>query len=105
MKLKQIKYSKCPQCKKHGLKIYKTSYKYNPVIICNCCGKKFKVNRFLSLVVLLVDAVFVGVVYRYINYNIIHIPIEISYIVGIVIWFLFQYFAPLEEYDDSNLNR
>ena len=33
------------------------------------------------------------------------IPIEISYIVGIVIWFLFQYFTPLEEYDDSNSNR
>lgn len=67
--------------------------------------KKYKVNRFLSLTVLLTDAVFVVAVIRYINDNIIHIPIEISYIVGIVIWFLFQYFAPLEEYDDSNSNR
>lgn len=97
METNKIKNSKCPHCKKYGLPFYKTSYKYNPIIICKYCGKKFKVNRALSLTALILLAIFMGVGIRIINENIFDIPMWVCYFLYVALWLAFQYFAPLEE--------
>lgn len=102
MHFKNIKYSKCPYCKKHGLPFYKTSYKYNPVITCRLCGKSFKVNRALSMTILISITVLFGVTYQMINKYWFDIPSWIIYFLCIVFWLVFQYFSPLEEHDEND---
>lgn len=97
MKFENIKYSKCPNCKKHGLPFYKTGYKYNPIVICKFCGKKLSVNRFLSMTALIVMIASLGVACQIID----DIPSWMVYLLGIAFWLVFQYFAPLEEYEEK----
>lgn len=97
MKISEIASSKCPICKKYGLPFYKTSYKYNPTITCKYCGKKFKVNRALSMITLISIAVLVVIGIRIIKENLFDIPGWVSYFMAFALWLAFQYFAPLEE--------
>lgn len=105
MKLEQIKYSKCPNCKNKGLPFFKIGSPGDPVLTCKCCGKKYKFNSAVSITITITVAVLVVGVFRYINENISPVSTVIPYIVGIGILILVQYFIPPEEYDNSNSNR
>lgn len=102
MKISHITNSKCPCCKKYGLPFYKTNYKYNPVVTCKFCGKKFKVNRALSLTVIILLAFSVVVGFKKVNDYIFNFPEWTIYFIGLALWHVFEYFAPLEEYEDDD---
>lgn len=101
MKINKITHSKCPYCKKYGLPFYKTSYKYNPVITCKFCNKKFKVSRILSMTVLILGGVAVGTIFRKIDENWFDMPTWLWCSIGGFLWLIFQYFAPLKEYKEQ----
>ena len=101
MKFENIKYSKCPNCDKHGLPICKIGYKFNPKITCRFCGKSFKVNRILSVTILILSAILLGVICRKINDYWFDMPSWIVDVLVIVYVLIFQYFAPLEEYEEK----
>ena len=101
MKFENIKYSKCPNCKKHGISFYKTGHKYNPIICCKFCGKKFRVNRALSMTVIVLLAVLGGVAFREIKEIYPSIPTWTCYALYSFLWLAFEYFAPLEEYEEK----
>lgn len=101
MNINKIIYSKCPHCKQHGISLFKTGYKYNPILTCKYCGKKFKVNRVLYLFVLLLWCIFLGISYRLKDQFWPNIPYWISWIYSVIPLLLFEYFAPLEEESDK----
>ena len=102
MNIRKIINSKCPYCKKRGIQFYKTSYKYNPILTCRFCGKKFKVNRVLSITAIILLAVLVGVVSRKVEEFYPNIPMWSPYCIMILLWLVFEYFAPLDECDDND---
>ena len=96
----KILYSKCPSCKKHGLKAFnKMAGMHNPILTCKYCGKKFSMNMALAIIVKIGIPVFVGIIALIFN-NIIRIPFWIYCVIGIILLLLFEYFAPLEEQDE-----
>ena len=100
MMFEKITHSKCPNCKKHGLPFYKTSYKYNPLITCKFCGKKFAVNRVLSMTFLIAMLVLLGFVFQKLQ-EWFGVPNWICCVLGVGGWLLFQYFAPLKEHEEK----
>lgn len=103
MKFENIKYSKCPYCKKHG--IYGILKIINPrkVFTCRFCGKKYTINSFLYYAMLIFVALFSGVFIMIFDKYILKIPDWLGYILSLAVLFLFEYFAPLEEYNEKNL--
>ena len=102
MNFEKITHSKCPHCKKHGISaFFKTSYKHNPVIRCKYCGKKFKVNRAFSIIMILLIVLVVGISARIINENWFHIPLWLVCIIVILLFLISYYFAQLEDINDK----
>ena len=96
-KFRKIFYSKCPNCGEHGIKAFhKTLRRYNPIFKCKYCGKKFKMNMALSIVVKCGIAASIGIFG--LNFNkVIKIPLWIYCVIAIILLLLFEYFSPLEE--------
>lgn len=98
MNIERLKYSKCPNCKRRGLSGFrKTGYKYNPVLECEYCKKKFKVNRALSVTVDIGMAVIIGLIGQKTG-----MPLWICCIILLLLLAVFEYFAPLEEIEDKD---
>ena len=96
MNFKKIKYSKCPACKKHGIFAFnKIGHRYNRIVECHYCKKTFSVNIALSITMKIVIPLFVGIIALIVNTYIAKIPFLIWAIMILVLWFLFEYFAPL----------
>ena len=97
MSLEKIKYSKCPTCKKHGIRAFLKSGKYTYKLTCKYCSKKFKVNIVLNTFVNILIAIFVGSMAFMINKYIVSMPLWLFMGIAIVLLLCFDYFAPLEE--------
>ena len=96
----KIKYSKCPACKKHGISAFnKIGYRYNPVVECHYCKKKFSVNIALSIIMKIVISIFVGAIAIIVDTYIVKVPLLIWAIIALILLFLFEYFAPLSDAD------
>ena len=93
-----IKYSKCPHCKKYGIKaFFKTSHGHNPILTCKYCGKKYSVNIALSIFMKIFIPIFLGLIFLYLRNKNISIPFWIIAIIAILAFMIFEYFAPLDE--------
>ena len=97
MRLEKIKYSRCPSCKKHGIRAFFKSGKYTYKLTCKYCSKRFKINIALNTFMNIFIAVFVGVVSFVVNKYITIIPLWIWLSIAIILLLCFDYFAPLEE--------
>ena len=100
MNINKITHSKCPHCRKHGIGFPKIGYRYNRLITCKYCGKKFKVNRALSITVLIILGVLGGICFIKTKEIFSNVPDWICYPLIFILLSVFEYFAPLEEYDD-----
>ena len=93
-------YSKCPNCKQHGIKAFnKMAGMHNPTLNCIYCGKKFRMNIALAIIIKISIPVFVGAFGFFIN-DTIKIPLWIYCVITVILLFLFEYFAPIEEINE-----
>jgi hypothetical protein len=98
MQENKVRYSKCPHCKQHGIPAFrKISYKYNPVVTCIRCGKRYAVNRALSVMGEIGIAALSGTAALLTK---THMPFWPWIIAALVAVCLFEYFAPLEDAED-----
>ena len=98
--LNYIRYSKCPNCKKHGIKaFFKTSHGHNPIVVCKYCQKKYTVNIALTIFMKIFLPVSLGLLFLCLRIKNIVIPFWIIAIVVIIAYKIFEYFAPLEEHN------
>ncbi len=95
MALEKIKYSKCPACKKHGIRAFFKSGKYTCKLTCKYCSKRFKINIALNTLVNIFVAILVGLIAFIVD----QIPIWFLLIIALFLLLCFDYFAPLEELD------
>lgn len=93
--------SKCPNCKKNGIEFWKTRTRYNPKLTCKYCKKTYKVSWTISFVFTLVCAVVMGTVLRLVREHIFNIPTWLCYIIILIPFLIFEYFAPLKEVDNT----
>ena len=105
MTLEQLKYSKCPSCKKHGITAFFKSGRYTYKLTCKHCSKKFKINSVLNYVVKIGIAISVGLLAAFVNEYIAPTPLWFWIPAIIVLLLCFQYFAPLEELEESVVNE
>ena len=98
MSFEKIKYSKCPNCKKHGIPAFsKLSRVYNPDVQCCYCKKIYSVNIALSKLVGISIAFLVGIIGNIFNKYVTPIPFFVWVLPIIFLYLLFEYYAPLEE--------
>ena len=97
MSLEKIKYSKCPSCKKHGIRAFFKSGKHTYKLTCRYCSKRFKINIVLNTFVNIFIAIFVAVIALIVNKHIIPMPSWFWMGMAIILLLCFDYFAPLEE--------
>ena len=100
--MEKLKYSKCPNCHKNGIKAFgNIGYRYNPIVECKYCNKKYSVNIALSIFMKIIVPVLTYVFTQIINQYLFKIPIWAMCIIAICGFFTFEYFAPLEEITES----
>ena len=95
MDIKKILYSKCPNCKRHGIFVLKAHRTFNPVMKCEYCEKKYRMNRFNGFLYRLIAIVFPLLVGKLVDTYIVELPIWIPISVGIILYVLCQYFTPV----------
>ncbi len=101
MTLEQLKYSKCPSCKKHGITAFFKSGRYTHKLTCKHCSKKFKINSALNVFAHIGIGIFVGLIAVFVNEYIVPTPVWFWIPAIIILLLCFQYFAPLEELEKS----
>ena len=83
----KLKYSKCPNCKKHGITaFFKIGRGTNSEVTCKHCGKVFKVNWAFSFIMKISIGIFWGIVARIFDRYVMEIPLWV-WIAPIVISF------------------
>ena len=102
MKLEKILYSKCPNCKEHGIPMFKTARFFQPTLICKKCGEKYKANGVLAVfLVILTPCVlflFDKLVARLFRIYLNAISIAILLLIAILV---IEYFLPIENIDED----
>lgn len=99
MDIDKLKYSKCPNCKKHGISAFlKLGRASTNRVSCKYCKKTYKVNWILAFIIkiLIILALFMFTEYIY------ELSVWNSVILGIILLGVFQYFTPLEEIEEQN---
>lgn len=94
MILPKLKLSKCPHCQKHGLPFWKTGRRYNPVLVCKYCNKKYRVNIVLSIATKVLVPCLLGFLLR-------GIPMTLFIVICIIAILILEYFAPVEEINED----
>ncbi|MBQ7045427.1 MAG: hypothetical protein IJN65_02925 [Clostridia bacterium] len=94
--------SKCPNCKKNGIEFWKTGTRYNPKLTCKYCNKTYKVRWIVSFVFTVVWAVVMGTALRLVREYIFEIPVWLCFVIALITYSIFEYFAPLKEIDNIN---
>ncbi len=78
-KFENLFYSKCPKCKKHGIKAFnKMAGNHNPMLTCKYCGKKYSMNMALAIIVKVGIASVIGLIALFFNK---YIKLPFGYIV------------------------
>lgn len=103
MNMEKIKYSKCPNCKKYGISALRGIGRASTsVVTCKYCGKKYRVNSALALV-LTVFIIIIGCTVSIIITDLLKVRIS-GWILGILfgIFTLFsERYWPMEEEKDK----
>lgn len=100
-KIQKIMYSRCPGCKKYGIFAFnKIGHRYNRNIECKYCKKKYSVNIALSIAMKIAIPVLIGIIGLLINTYVVYVPLLMWGIIILIVWGVFEYFAPLEERND-----
>ena len=95
MILEKLKFSKCPNCKKHGIPFWKTGWRHNPILVCKYCNEKYKVNIALSIATKVLVPCLLGLILK-------GIPMPIFVIICVIVILILEYFAPVEELTEDD---
>ncbi len=101
MTLEQLKYSRCPSCKKYGISAFHKSGRRTHKVTCKYCCKTFKINSVLDVFAKIGIGIFIGVLAVFVNEHIVPTPIWSWIPLVIILLLCFEYFAPLEEIAES----
>lgn len=100
----KIKYSKCPNCKKHSISAFTKVYHKGRspiatagIIECENCGKQYITNNFL-VVLAQIAMLILAIVLCWL----LHFPIWAGVILPIFLFLIFEYFLPLKEIPPYN---
>ena len=100
----KLKYSKCPNCNKYGLLAWgKTSRGRSPIIACEFCHEKFRINYALSVVAIFSIPLLWAFLARFLNANGVLIPNFFYFLMCLISFSVFEYFAPLERVNKAEL--
>lgn len=102
MHMEKLKYSKCPNCKKYGMDIFRGIGIHSTYVeTCRYCGKKYQVNWALAfLIKLFVPLIWVGIM-LIINTYFINISEWVVVLFGLLIFYLIIRICPMEEVKDK----
>ena len=97
----KFRYSKCPYCGKHGIDIFTksgkaTTYKTK----CIYCNKISKANVWANAILSITIILGLGLSILLFSTYVRHIPTIIIIILGLVAYYLIQYFLPVNKLDD-----
>ena len=97
MKLEQLTHSKCPNCKKHGISaFFKWGKTSSSTLRCKYCDKQYKVPEIIRLFIIFGSAFFAFVICKSLS-AFVTVPNWAYYVLGLLLYFIGEYFAPLEE--------
>lgn len=99
MDIEKLKYSRCPNCKRHGIPSFgKTGANRPYKVVCKYCGKAYRINVILDMMVKIAIPVSLAIIYWILkNKYMITIPFWILVVLIIIFRCLYEYFAPLED--------
>ncbi len=100
MNLEKLKYSKCPNCKKHGIPGVLKAGRYPYTLTCKHCEKKYKMNSALVVIINIFAPITGGIICLLVDNHIVNIPLLLYMAVALILHALAMYFAPLEEVDE-----
>lgn len=97
-------YGKCPNCHKNGIpRFFRVGKIQNFKLECKYCGKTYKVNRFLSIImylaIFIIEAIFIKI-YKYISNN-TEFPTLFVVLTVFIAISIVNAFLPLEEFNNS----
>ena len=106
MNLEKLKYSKCPHCKKYGIKALRgVGYHSNYEQTCLYCKKRYRMNWALSFLLKISILSFYGIIGFIINKYFSKIPTEVVAIILTLLAIASFYFiiriCPMEEEKDK----
>lgn len=99
MSIKKLIYSKCPNCKEHTLPGPNKGAKSPDKLVCRNCGKSYKMNPALLIIINLFSAFSGGLIVCLIK-EIAVFSLFVGFMLFCVIKGVVSYFAPLEEVDE-----
>ena len=96
----KIKYSKCPNCKKHSISAFTKVFPTGrspiataSIIECENCGKQYIANNFLVILAQIIAWILAIVLCWLLRF-----PIWAGILLPIILLLVFEYFLPLKEF-------
>lgn len=97
MSIKNLRYRKCPSCKKHGIDSWAIRGKYYAYPVpCKYCKRVFCADSGMIMIVRPV-IIFCSALLGLLVCKVFSIPSAVASIPFLLTWMLFDYFVPLEE--------
>ena len=91
-----IRFSKCPDCKKHGIPGFsKFAHGHNKVVSCKHCGGRFITKISTSLSFYMISGGVMAILACLVNGFIYPVPLWVWGIVMFFSFFVFEYFSPM----------
>lgn len=98
MDVEKLKYSKCPHCRKYGIKANRGIYRNHTFPIrCKHCGKFFQVNSALSFFNRVTSILLPTIILFIIDKNLFHIHYAAIMVIAYLIYVICLRFYPMEE--------
>lgn len=98
--IEYLRFSKCPNCRKHGipaLEKIRLRGVHRMIVTCKYCGKKYEVLQAKARVAQVTIAIVYGIIIAIMNNHVVNIPKAVWILGLIILLYVYEYFAPLEE--------
>lgn len=101
--LEKLIYSKCPNCKKHGLFFIKILTHGRNICECKCCHQKFLVHSLGTMFIMMIVFVIIHLLLKKILFQVIGEDDYkiVFYFIATIILYLGEYFAFMEELEED----
>lgn len=97
MKENKFLYSKCPNCKRHGITAFLKTYELR----CKYCGTLFRTYRSIRRILIVFVALIVGVLGYIIKNYVCDIPLAVFFVVAVIAVLVVGYFEPVYEIEED----
>lgn len=100
-----LRFSKCPNCRKHGIlalgKIYLRRHSEH-IVTCKYCGKSYAVSPFKTKAAAILILIACGILLATVSANVVNIPRGLCFVIIFALFYVYEYFAPLDEPDSED---